>query len=92
MHKPRSRRKEKRGSRTARRVGEGSEVVAAGAPESRASLQFTRLNWILLGGAAVVLLAGFAALGSGSLVASTVVAPLLLVAGYGVLIPLGLIL
>lgn len=51
-------------------------------------LQFTRLNWALLAGAAVVLIAGYLALASGS----TVLGPVLLVGAYAVLIPLGLIL
>jgi hypothetical protein len=56
------------------------------------ALQFTRLNWALLGAAAVLIVLGYTALASGSPVLSTVIAPVLLVASYGVLIPLGLIL
>ena len=56
------------------------------------ALQFTRLNWALLAAAAVSIVIGYVALASGSPVLSTVVAPLLLVAAYVVLIPLGLIL
>ena len=55
-------------------------------------LQFTRLNWVLLASAAVVLIAGYVALGSASPALSTVVGPVLLVGAYAVLIPLGLIL
>ncbi len=55
-------------------------------------MEFTRLNWILLGCAALLVLIGYTALGSVSPALSTVLAPLLLVAGYMVLIPLGLIL
>ncbi len=55
-------------------------------------LQFTRLNWALLAGAAVVLIAGYLALSSDSPALSTVVGPVLLVGAYAVLIPLGLIL
>jgi hypothetical protein len=55
-------------------------------------LQFTLLNWVLLVGAAVTLVAGYGALASGSPLLSTVVAPILLVGAYVVLIPLGLIL
>jgi hypothetical protein len=50
------------------------------------------LNWALLAAAAVLIVVGYVALASGSPVLSTVVAPLLLVAAYVVLIPLGLIL
>lgn len=56
------------------------------------ALQFTRLNWTLLGTAALLILFGYLALASGSPVLSTVVAPILLLASYGVLVPLGLIL
>jgi hypothetical protein len=56
------------------------------------ALQFTGLNWALLAAAAVLIVVGYVALASGSPVLSTVVAPLLLVAAYVVLIPLGLIL
>lgn len=55
-------------------------------------LQFTRLNWLLLGTAAVVLVAGYLALSSDSPALSTIVGPVLLVGAYAVLIPLGLIL
>ena len=56
------------------------------------ALQFTQLNWILLGTAAVLIVVGYFALGTGSPFLSTVLAPILLVAAYAVLIPLGLIL
>ena len=56
------------------------------------ALQFTQLNWILLGTAAVLIVVGYLALGTGSPFLSTVLAPILLVAAYAVLIPLGLIL
>ena len=55
-------------------------------------LQFTRLNWLLLGSAGVVLVAGYVALSSDSPALSTIVGPVLLVGAYAVLIPLGLIL
>ena len=55
-------------------------------------LQFTRLNWLLLGSAAIVLVAGYVALSSDSPALSTIVGPVLLVGAYAVLIPLGLIL
>ncbi|NIR46120.1 MAG: hypothetical protein GWN99_16960 [Gemmatimonadetes bacterium] len=56
------------------------------------ALQFTRLNWILLGSAAVLMTVGYLALASDSPFLSTVLAPVLLVGAYAVLIPLGLIL
>lgn len=67
----------------------GSADSAAG---ERKALQFTRLNWLLLGSGAVLIILGYVALASASPIASTVAAPLLLVAAYAVLIPLGLIL
>lgn len=58
------------------------------APEKReGALRFGPLNWGLLAAGMVVVIAGFVALGQGS----TVAAPLLLVLGYAVLIPLGII-
>jgi hypothetical protein len=51
-------------------------------------LRLTALNWAVLGVAAGVILAGYVSLAAGS----TVVAPLLLVLGYCVLIPLGIFL
>ncbi len=65
--------------------------MTRGAKEPRA-LQFTRLNWLLLATAALLIVSGYLALASGSPMMSTVVAPMLLVAAYTVLIPLGLIL
>ncbi len=65
--------------------------AGGGGAEPRA-LQFTRLNWALLGTAALLMVFGYMALASNSPVLSTVIAPLLLVASYVVLIPLGLIL
>jgi hypothetical protein len=60
---------------------------AAAAPPDRASLRFSAINGILLvaGFASVTL--GYALLAKGSNVA----APLLIVLGYAVLIPLGII-
>jgi hypothetical protein len=55
-------------------------------PQSR--LQFGPVNVALLAGAALALAAGYALLARGS----TSVAPFLLVLGYCVLLPLGLIL
>jgi membrane protein YdbS with pleckstrin-like domain len=56
------------------------------------ALQFTKLNWLLLFAAAVCIIVGYAALASSSPFVSTVIAPILLVAAYVVLIPLGIIL
>ena len=67
-------------------------MSARGAADGPRALQFTRLNWALLAAAAVLIVIGYVALASGSPVLSTIVAPLLLVAAYVVLIPLGLIL
>jgi len=55
------------------------------------SLQFTRLNWLLLSAAVALIIIGYAALASSSPFVSTVVAPVLLVVAYVVLIPLGII-
>lgn len=63
--------------------------TAAASPRA---LQFTRLNWVLLAAGAVIIVAGYVALASGSPLVSTVVAPILLVVAYAVLIPLGLVL
>ena len=55
-------------------------------PQSR--LQFGPLNLALLGGAALAITGGYVMLAQGS----TMAAPVLLVLGYCVLLPLGLIL
>ncbi len=59
--------------------------VQTSAPQSR--LQLGLANLLLLGGAALALTAGYVLLASGS----TTLAPVLLVVGYCVLLPLGLI-
>ncbi|MQA89768.1 MAG: hypothetical protein GEU90_05970 [Gemmatimonas sp.] len=51
------------------------------------TLRFSARNWILFAAGAVSIAAGYTLLSSGS----TVMAPLLLVLGYVVLIPLGII-
>ena len=61
--------------------------TSAAAPREGA-LRFSARNWAFLAGALVSIVAGFALLGGGS----TVAAPLLLVLGYVVLLPLGIIL
>ena len=63
--------------------------VSAGAPEDlEGQLRFGTLNWGLLAAAVVSIVVGFVLLSGGS----TVAAPLLLVLGYVVLMPLGIIL
>lgn len=52
------------------------------------ALRFSARNWGFLAAALVAIVAGYALLGAGS----TVAAPLLLVLGYVVLLPLGIIL
>jgi hypothetical protein len=52
------------------------------------AVRYSLLNWVLLGAGLASIVAGYLALGA----ASTVAAPLLLVLGYVVLIPLGIIL
>ncbi|UCF21234.1 MAG: hypothetical protein JSU87_07590 [Gemmatimonadota bacterium] len=69
----------------------GSPARATGNGPGPRALQFTRLNWVLLGGGVVLIVTGYAALGRSSPLLSTVLAPLLLVGAYAVLIPLGLI-
>lgn len=51
------------------------------------ALRFSIQNWVLLAAGAICIVAGYALLAAGSNVA----APLLLVLGYVVLIPLGII-
>lgn len=57
-------------------------------PSERASLRFSAINGILLAAGFVAIGVGYALLAKGS----TVAAPLLIVIGYAVLIPLGIIL
>ena len=61
-------------------------TVSSDAPES--AVRFGIRNWVLLALAAVAIVAGYVTLSAGS----TVAAPLLLVLGYVILIPLGIIL
>lgn len=61
---------------------------APAAAESESSLRFTPLNLAVLAGGLAAILAGFLLLGGGS----TVAAPLLLMLGFAVLVPLGIIL
>jgi hypothetical protein len=55
---------------------------------TKPSLRFSPINGILLAAGVAAVIAGYALLSNGS----TVAAPLLLVLGYAVLIPLGIIL
>ena len=52
------------------------------------AVRFSLLNWLLLGAGLLAVVLGFVTLSAGS----TVAAPLLLVVGYVILIPLGIIL
>jgi hypothetical protein len=51
------------------------------------AVRFSLLNWALLAAGLVAIVLGYLTLAQGS----TVIAPLLLVAGYVVLVPLGII-
>ncbi len=62
--------------------------TTATAQHAPASLQFSTINLILLVAALAVIAIGFTTLAHGS----TVAAPLLLILGYAVLIPLAIIL
>ena len=57
------------------------------ARESRESLRFSPVNGLLIGSGVLAVTAGFWLLARGS----TVAAPLLLVLGYAVLIPVGIV-
>lgn len=89
-------RKRSRGGRSDPRHSEISEEGKGAPVKAKAvgarPLQFTRLNWMLLGAAAVAIVVGYLALSSNSPVLSTIVGPVVLVGAYAVLIPLGLIL
>ena len=61
---------------------------AAAAPENPGSLRFSAINVILITAGLASIVAGYALLARGS----NVLAPVLLVLGYAVLIPLGIIL
>ena len=64
-----------------------TRTTAAAAPD-RASIRFSAINGILLAAGFATIGVGYALLAKGS----TVAAPLLIVIGYAVLIPLGIIL
>ena len=63
-------------------------AAAPAAGDTESSLRFSPLNLSVLAGALAAILVGFMLLGGGS----TVAAPLLLVLGFAVLVPLGIIL
>lgn len=57
------------------------------ARKSEGTLRFSLANWVLLAAGLLAVVVGYVLLGGGS----TVAAPLLLILGYLVLIPLGII-
>jgi hypothetical protein len=63
-------------------------VTTTTAEPREGALRFSLLNWALLAAGVVAVVLGFLALAQGS----TVAAPLLLVLGYVILVPLGIIL
>jgi hypothetical protein len=63
-------------------------AAAPPAADAESSLRFSPLNLSVLAGALAAILVGFMLLGGGS----TVAGPLLLVLGFAVLVPLGIIL
>jgi hypothetical protein len=63
-------------------------AAAAEPVDAESTLRFSALNLAFLAAGLVAIVAGFVLLGGGS----TVAAPLLLVLGYAVLVPLGIIL
>jgi len=65
-----------------------SRAYAAPASDTESSLRFSTANLVTLGAGLAAIVLGFVLLGG----ASTVAAPLLLVLGFAVLVPLGIIL
>ncbi|MCA1788795.1 MAG: hypothetical protein LC667_02750 [Thioalkalivibrio sp.] len=61
---------------------------ASASADTESTLRFSTANLVLLGAGLAAIVLGFLLLGGGS----TVAAPLLLVAGFAVLVPLGIIL
>lgn len=57
------------------------------APKARPNIQFGTKNWILLGVGILTIIAGYLFLAKGSIT----IAPILLVAGYCVLIPVAIL-
>lgn len=62
-------------------------TAASHAHQDEGTVRFSMVNWVLLLAGLVAIVAGYVALSGGS----TVAAPLLLVLGYVVLVPLGII-
>ena len=62
-------------------------ATASHAHANEGTVRFSMVNWVLLLAGLVAIVAGYVALSGGS----TVAAPLLLVLGYVVLVPLGII-
>lgn len=69
-------------------MAKSSKTTAARTTERDSALRFSGVNAVLIGAGLVSVTVGFVLLAGGS----TVAAPLLLVLGYAVLIPLGIIL
>lgn len=69
------------------RTTPSSQRGAPAAAQREGQLHFSLQNWVLLLAGLAAIVVGFMALARGS----TVIAPLLLVLGYVVLIPLGII-
>jgi hypothetical protein len=65
-----------------------SRATPTAPADGETSLRFSRRNLLLLGGGLASIVLGYVLLGN----ADTTLAPLLLVLGYAVLIPLGIIL
>ena len=66
-----------------------ARMTSTAAEDAReGELRFGLLNWVLLAAAVIAIVGGYAMLAGGS----TVAAPLLLVIGYVILMPLGIIL
>ena len=65
-----------------------TSVTKSSAEPREGAVRFSLLNWLLLAAGLVSVVLGFVTLSAGS----TVAAPLLLVLGYVILIPLGIIL
>ena len=76
----------KRAAGSFSRMSRPASTVSAEPREG--ALRFGLLNWALLAGALVAIVLGYVTLAAGS----TVAAPLLLVLGYVILLPLGIIL
>lgn len=65
-----------------------NRAISSSVEQEEGAVRFGVLNWVLLALAVVAVVAGYLTLSAGS----TVAAPLLLVLGYVILFPLGIIL